>query len=145
MSESEPLKIAIKRFNGPYSCSQAVFSAFAPRYGLSDELALKIAAPLGGGMARQGHVCGAVSGALMVLGLARGSTDPLDKEAIYQLGKEFIERFEALHATVLCRELIGYDFSVPEEARAAREARISSQVCPAFVHTAAEILVDLLG
>jgi hypothetical protein len=121
MSESEPLKIAIKRFNGPYSCSQAVFSAFAPRYGLSDELALKIAAPLGGGMARQGHVCGAVSGALMVLGLARGST------------------------TVLCRELIGYDFSVPEEARAAREARISSQVCPAFVHTAAEILVDLLG
>ena len=140
----ESLKIAIERFNGPYSCSQAVFSAFAPRYGLSDELALKIAAPFGGGMARQGHVCGAVSGALMALGLARGSADPQDKEAIYQLGKEFIERFEALHATVLCRELIGYDLSIPEEARAARKAQVSSQVCPAFVHAAAEILEDLL-
>jgi C_GCAxxG_C_C family probable redox protein len=141
----ESLKIAMDRFDGPYSCSQAVFSAFAPRYGLSDELALKIASPFGGGMSRQGHVCGAVSGALLVLGLARGSADPQDKAAIYELGREFIERFEALHATVVCRELIGYDLSLPAEASAAKQAGITGEVCPALVRGAAEILEDMLG
>jgi C_GCAxxG_C_C family probable redox protein len=142
---SEPIEIAIQRFNGKYSCSQAVFSAFAPRYGLSDEMAIKIPAALGGGLSRQGHVCGAVNGALMVLGLARGKIDPQEKEALYQLGAEFIERFEALHASVTCRELIGYDLSLPQEAQAAKEAEVSKAVCPAFVRSAAEILDDLLG
>ena len=142
---TEPIDIAIERFNGRYSCSQSVFSAFAPRYGLSDETALKIASPFGGGMARQGHVCGAVSGALMVLGLARGSADPQDKETIYQLSQEFMARFEALHTSMLCRELIGYDLSVPEQARAARDTGVTGQRCPAFVRSAAEILVELLA
>jgi C_GCAxxG_C_C family probable redox protein len=73
---TDPIQIANERFAQQYSCSQAVFSAFAPQFGISDEQAIKLASPFGGGMARQGQVCGAVSGALMAIGLARGSTDP---------------------------------------------------------------------
>jgi len=140
----EPIDIAIERFNGHYSCSQSIFSAFAPRYGLSDDQALRIASPLGGGIARQGHVCGAVSGAMMVLGLARGTADPQDKDEIYRLGAEFVARFEALHTSIRCRELIGYDLSLPEQASAARDAGVTRRLCPAFVRSAAEILADLL-
>lgn len=139
-----PSQTAVERFAGPYSCSQAVFSAFAPQHGLSDELALKIASALGGGLARQGHVCGAVSGALLVIGLARGRADPHQKEAVYELGRAFIDRFQALHASVQCRDLLGYDLSDPEDARAAREAGASGRLCPAFVRDAAVLLEELL-
>jgi C_GCAxxG_C_C family probable redox protein len=142
---TNPVDIAVERFDGPYSCSQAVFSAFAPQYGLTDELAVKISAPFGGGMSRQGNVCGAVSGALMVIGLARGSVDPKDKQLVYRLGEEFIQRFESGHTSVLCRDLLGLDLSDSEQAQAAKDQRLFTRLCPAFVRNAAEILSELLG
>lgn len=142
---TNPVDIAVERFEGPYSCSQAVFSAFAPQYGLTDELAVKISAPFGGGMARQGNVCGAVSGALMVIGLARGSVDPKDKQLVYRLGEEFIQRFESGHTSVLCRDLLGFDLSDSEQAQTARDQGLFTRLCPAFVRNAAEILFEMLG
>jgi C_GCAxxG_C_C family probable redox protein len=141
----DPVETAVERFNGSYSCSQAVFSAFAPQFGLTEDIAIKISAPFGGGMARQGGVCGAVSGALMVIGLARGSTDPKDKRLVYRLGEEFLQRFEAGHSTLLCRDLIGFDLSDSGQAQAAQNQEVSTRLCPAFVRSAAEILAELLG
>lgn len=143
---TDPIAIANQRFDGPYSCSQAIFSAFAPLYGLSDEQAVKISSPFGGGLAQQGHVCGAVSGALMVIGLAaNGSTDPEDKENVYRLGQEFLEKFSARHETIACRELTGYDFSNPGELQAAKDKQVSTTRCPKFVNSAAELLVEILN
>ncbi len=141
---TDPVESAVQRFNGPYSCAQAVLSAFAPSCGLSEAQAVKLAAPFGGGMARSGHVCGAVNAALMVIGLARGSDDPADKEDTYRLAGQFLSRFSDRHAEVNCRELIGFNLSVPEHARAAKDAQVFIRVCPGFVRSAAEILVDLL-
>ncbi len=142
---TDPIKTANERFSGPYSCSQAVFSAFAPRYGITDEQAIKIASTFGGGIALQGHICGAVTGALMVIGLAaNGVVDPEDKENIYRRGQEFMQQFESRHDTVLCRELTGYDFRVPDEFQAAKEQKLSTTLCPKFVNSAAELLLELL-
>lgn len=55
-------------FDEKFNCSQAVLGAFAEEYGLSEEQALHIALCFSAGM-RKGEVCGAVSGAIMVLGL----------------------------------------------------------------------------
>ena len=141
---TDPKQIANERFAQQYSCSQAVFSAFAPQFGISNEQAIKLASPFGGGMARQGQVCGAVSGALMVIGPARGSTDPNNKETAYRLGQEFMQKFEARHGTVLCRELIEYDLRVPEEYQAAKDIKVFTMLCPSFVQSAVEIVVELL-
>jgi len=50
-----------------YNCAQAVLVAFADEMGLSEEQAFGLGAHFGGGM-RYGATCGAVTGALMVLG-----------------------------------------------------------------------------
>lgn len=50
-----------------YNCCQAVLVAFADRMGLTPEQANALGAHFGAGM-RHGSTCGAVSGALMVLG-----------------------------------------------------------------------------
>jgi C_GCAxxG_C_C family probable redox protein len=51
-----------------YNCAQAVLMAFAEDAGLTEEQAEKITAHFGSGM-RHGSTCGAVTGALMALGM----------------------------------------------------------------------------
>ncbi len=77
MNQSER---AIAYFKEGFNCSQAVFAAFAPQSGLEREMALRIAGTFGGGMGRLGEVCGAVTGALMALGLQYGCTDAQNAE-----------------------------------------------------------------
>lgn len=52
---------AVQLFEGGFNCSQAVFSVFSNELSIDKEIALKIATGFGGG-ARNGELCGAVSG-----------------------------------------------------------------------------------
>jgi C_GCAxxG_C_C family probable redox protein len=141
---TNPIQTAQDRFSQGFSCSQSVFCAFASKFGLADETALKLASPFGGGVAHQGQVCGAVTGALMALGLARGSATVDKKDETYRMAEGFVRRFQERHETILCRELIGYDLRVPTESQAAREQGVFTTLCPAFVGSAVEIAVEIL-
>jgi C_GCAxxG_C_C family probable redox protein len=141
---SEPAETAVFVFSQNFNCCQAVFSAFATRLDLDNETALKLASPFGGGIARRGLICGAVTGALMALGLGRGADKPAGKEKIYRLSQEFMRRFEEKHNTLLCRNLIGIDISVPEGWEKAKKAGKFTITCPSLVWDAAEIAHDLL-
>ena len=134
------IQTARDRFAQGFNCSQSVFSAFAFQLVLSNETALKLSSPFGAGMARQGQVCGALTGALMVLGLQHGNFDPEGKEQTYQIADEFIRKFKERHGTILCRELIGYDISSQAGLQAARERRVFTTICPALVKETAESL-----
>ncbi|MFZ5631777.1 MAG: C-GCAxxG-C-C family protein [Bacillota bacterium] len=67
------VELAVSSFQEGALCSQALFSTCAVKLGLDRETAMKIATPFGGGMARLGETCGAVTGALMVIGLKYGN------------------------------------------------------------------------
>jgi len=140
---TDPIQVANERFSQHYSCSQSVFSAFASRFGLTDEQALKLASPFGG-VAHQGYVCGAITGALMALGLARGSDTAETKDETYRMAEDFIRRFRERHDTILCRELIGVDISTPEGLQKAREQNVFATACPGFVKDAAELVAEFL-
>jgi len=139
-----PAESAGKRFSEGFNCAQAVFAAFAPRYGLEEKTALKIASPFGGGVARRGEICGAVTGALLALGLKEGAETPAGKEHIYQLAGEFLRRFTAEHGSLLCRDLIGCDISTPEGHQQAADKKVFATVCPALVRQAAQMAESLL-
>jgi C_GCAxxG_C_C family probable redox protein len=144
----QPSDQAASIFQEGFNCSQSVFSAFAPQLGLEAEIAHKIAAPFGGGMGRTGGTCGAVTGALMALGLANGLIDPTDpstKENVYAQTRQFFQRFQARHGALACRDLLGFDISTPEGQKAARQAGVFTARCPEFVRSAAEIAREFLG
>jgi C_GCAxxG_C_C family probable redox protein len=141
---TDSVQIAIQRFAQGLNCSQAVFSAFAVRGGLSEEVASRIASPFGGGVARQGQVCGALTGALMALGLARDSDSPERKEEAYRIAEGFVTRFQERAGAILCRELIGYDISTQEGLQAARENQAFARVCPRLVEEAARLMMEHL-
>jgi C_GCAxxG_C_C family probable redox protein len=97
-------------------------------------------------MGQSGGTCGAITGAYMVLGMAhQPSADTLKDEAgMAAAMAEFNRRFKALHGSLKCTELIGYDLSVPGEADEAFQKDVFTNVCPGLVRDAVEILVDLL-
>ncbi len=140
-----PSETALARFRQNFNCAQSVFVAFASQLGMDESQALKLASPFGGGVARRGQICGAVTGALMALGLAQGTDTPARKEDAYGLGQEFLQRFESRHATILCRELLDCDISTPEGRQQARERGAFTELCPLFVRDAAEIAQAMLG
>lgn len=144
MNERE---VAVARFAGGFNCAQSVLSALAPQLGLPQETALKIAAAFGGGMGRTGEVCGVVSGALMAIGLKHGATvgeDKAAKDKTYALAREFMERFESVHANVRCSDLLGCDAGTEEGRQWAKERGLFETLCPRLVGDAVDIASELL-
>lgn len=137
---------AIELFNNNFNCSQAVFTAFATDYGISEELALKLATSFGGG-ARSGEMCGAVSGALMVLGLEYGhfnAENNEQKQRAYSLASEFVSRFKKINNSIVCRDLLGYDLSKKDEFEIIAQKGLCTTVCPKMVRDAVIILEQML-
>ncbi|MCJ7546358.1 MAG: C-GCAxxG-C-C family protein [Deltaproteobacteria bacterium] len=124
-----------------------MLSSFGEELGLERELAFRVAGAFGGGMARMGETCGAVTGALMVIGLKYGMTQAKDegaREKTYKLAQEFMTRFKDRHNSMVCKELLGYDLSTPEERKAAYEKGLFTTLCPQLVRDAVEIVEQLL-
>jgi C_GCAxxG_C_C family probable redox protein len=129
------------------NCAQAVLCAFARDLGLEERAALRIATGFGGGMGRTGSTCGAVTGAYMVLGLARGMNDPeekIRKDATYTLVREFADRFRKKHGALGCRELLGVDIGTAEGLKLAHEGDLFSTRCNTLIHDAVLVLQGVL-
>lgn len=139
---------AVATFSQGYACSQAVFATFARELGMNQETALRVSAGFGGGLGRQGDVCGAVSGAVMAIGLRYGASQAHDtdaKEYTYLTVKEFCRQFKLRHKSVHCRELLGCDISTEEGMTLAKQSKLFITQCPKYVGDAAEILDNLVG
>ena len=139
---------AVAMFGEGYNCAQSVLACCGGGMGLSRDLAVRLGGPFGGGMGALGETCGAVSGALMALGLKfhqAGPQDSAGKMRVYALAQEFCKRFRDRHGSTLCRDLIGMDISTPQRQQAARDAGVFKSLCPPLVRSAAEIVEEILS
>lgn len=138
---------ALNFYFGNLLCSQAVFAAFAKEIGISEDDAIRIATPLGSGM-RKGEVCGAVSGALMVIGGLYGQrdkNDPNDRLKSNYLTEEFMKRFKEDNTSCICKELLKCDISTSEGKKIAMDNHLFGEVCPMLVASAVDILEELIN
>ena len=135
--------LAVSMFKEGFSCSQAILLTYGQELGIDKATALKISAPFGGGMARMGETCGAVTGAFMVLGL-KYAKDKESKEKLYGLVNKFVEKFKSRNSSILCRELLGYNIGTSEGMKMVKEKGLIDTLCPKLVKDAAEILKEIL-
>ena len=130
------------------SCCKGVLAAYASEFGLEKDLAAGLGRGMAGGIGGLGNVCGAVSGAVLVIGLKTTNEDNIyDMEAGFktmETVREFVARFEESHSSIKCRELIGHDISTQEKSMAAMQAEAFMN-CPAFVESAVTILDDMFS
>lgn len=131
-----------------YNCAQAVFCAFDDLTGLDRDTSARLASSFGGGMGRMREVCGTVSGALLVLGLLCGYSDPEDaktKTDHYHLVQEFARRFREINGTIICRELLKNVKTRPGNDPESRTPEYyASRPCLRHCGEAAEIVDELL-
>ena len=135
-------------FREGFACSQAVLMAFAPGLGMEERQAARVASAFGGGMARHGWTCGALTGALMALGLHGGHTsaeDTATKDAFYARIQALVARFEERHGATACRQLTGANMLDAAERQAASDRGVFTTLCPQLVRTAAALVAEELG
>lgn len=128
-----------------FNCAQAVSAVFAKEYGLEQSKVLMMATGFGGGM-RQGEVCGAVSGAIMVIGFKYGfnnSTDKEKKDLCYGKTVEFMEAFKAKNNSIICKKLLGYDISCEQGMKDAKNKNLFTTTCVDMITDAVMILEKL--
>lgn len=125
-----------------YNCAQSVLGAIGPDKGLDEKTCLIISSAFGGGMARQGEVCGAVTGALMAIGLDECKTmssDPAGTRArLYSRAEAFMIEFKQRSGSLQCRELTGCDLRTPKGQEKFKPLHHS--LCEKLIAGAIEIL-----
>ena len=141
------IETAVECFSKGFNCAQAVFSTYAPVFGIPEEQALRVSAGFGAGMGRMQEVCGAVAGAFMLIGCKYGMVAPLDaaaKEKTYALEKQFAQCFRGLNGSILCRDLLHCDLNTPEGKKIYTENNLLATVCTRCVRDAATLAEELL-
>lgn len=129
-----------------YNCSQSVLGVFCEELGLPKEVAMKVASGFGAGM-RCAQTCGAVTGALMALGLKYGQTEAEDQEtkmAMNQKVTDFHNQFKLKRNTIVCKELLGHDMTTPEGKSQIIEKGLARSVCDQLILEAVEIVEEML-
>jgi C_GCAxxG_C_C family probable redox protein len=97
-------------------------------------------------MARSGNACGAVTGAMMVIGLkfASADLDPEAKARRYATAHRLFEEFRLRDGSIMCRNLLGFDIGTEKGWSEAQERDTHHTVCPTFVRDVCQILERIL-
>jgi len=132
---------ANRLFSEGFSCSQAILAAYSKEFSLEEETALKIASSFGGGIGGRRELCGAVSGALMIIGLKYGRINAKDIESkninnFYV--NEYVKKFKDIYGTYSCKEILN-GFVIDNKNRTLKTS------CSDLVNDAAVILEELLN
>ena len=137
---------SLELFASKFNCAQAVFASFSEDLGLDEKQALKIGGCFGSGM-RKGEVCGACTGALMVLGLKFGQSEVGDIESKLKSDDvcvKFLEEFAEKNGSYICNDLLDCDIRTKEGIEYAKENNLFTEICPKMVESAASIVEEII-
>lgn len=132
-------------FSVGYNCAQSVSAVFANDYGVDQNEIMKISCGFGGGM-RNAEICGAVTGAVMVIGMKYGNgmeNSSEMKSLCYQKTVEFTEAFTKRNNSIICRELLGIDIFKADGMKRAQEANMFHTTCVDMIVDAVHLLEEL--
>lgn len=139
---------AMELFRTGYNCSQSVVGAWCEEAGFSLDTAVKVSAGFGGGMGRLREVCGAVTGAFMVLGMihSTGLSDSGSKKAMYEIIQKYALRFKAENRfdSIICREMLGLSGAQEPVPEARTEEYYKKRPCPEMIGMAAALLEEFV-
>lgn len=136
-------EVALSKFMEGYHCAQSVVYAFADEEGLDKDMLLAISTGFGAGIARKQETCGAVTGAIIILGAKYGrrEKDAKDKtEATYIDVQRFIDEFTKVKGTIKCAELLSGCDLTTESGQQLFKERNRADVCTGCIKLACNLL-----
>jgi len=145
LSPADVRRLAEQASESGLYCAEAVVTALAQAQGIASDLIPKMATGFCGGMSRTCGPCGALTGAVMGLGLSLGRTDAGQSvDASYAATRTLVRTFEAEFGGRDCDQLLGCDIGTPEGQATFRERHLHRR-CARYTARAAEIAATLLA
>ena len=95
------------------NCAETVLCVMNEYFSLGEGNATRIATPFGAGMCSRQFTCGALTGALMAIGLKFGRECGGDRMPAYEKGQAFLGEMEKRLPGLGCASITGVDFSDP--------------------------------
>ncbi len=142
-------EIALRKFEDGYHCAQAVVYAFADDVDTDKNTLMALSTGFGAGLGRKQEVCGAVSGAVMILGAKYGRKDnePTDKmEKTYSEVQKFIDEFTREKGTIICWELLcGCNLLTEEGQKLFKDKNLKREICNRCIELVCNILQKYLS
>ena len=141
----EVRKSAEESFKSGLLCAESVVLALAKVQGIDSELLPKAATAFGSGMSRMCGTCGALTGAIISIGLSLGRSTANDSfEPSYAATQKLIRAFENEFGSCNCKELLdGCDLNTPEGQAMFNEQKLVTR-CLQFTGKAAEIVAGII-
>ena len=121
------------------NCAQMILARYAQHLGANEAQLMKLSFGLLGGM-QEGSVCGAYLAAVLVLGLAYGD----DKEKYNANLARFKEIYFKTQKSNICKEVLGYDLSKPDELEAIMQKGLFAKICPCAIKDSMRALDQIL-
>ena len=129
------------------NCCQSVLAAFTDVTGLDEAESMRIGGGFGTGTGT-GELCGAITGAVMVLGMAvpvAPDNPAAGKREAVALSKDFQARFREKFGALRCQELLPLRYEPDDATPSAKRLGLTAQQhCRIMIVTAAEITEAML-
>lgn len=127
-----------------FNCSESVLLSLVSEWGIRSELIPRIATGFGGGMGRQGYVCGALAGGIMAIGLKYGrdkGSDVPARDKSYATVRELFKKFREEFGNIDCRKLTDCDLTTPEGIE--KLSLIRQRTCAKYIARTVELILEL--
>jgi C_GCAxxG_C_C family probable redox protein len=145
-TKTEIMMLADKFIGEGYLCSESVLLSLNEYLKIQSEIIPKIATGFGAGIGRHGEVCGALSGAVMGLGLRFGRTivseTPPDTSP-YAYSTEIVNLFVTRFGHIRCRDLLGLDLRTEKDRRTYKDQQVWETRCREIVRITTGLAYDL--
>jgi C_GCAxxG_C_C family probable redox protein len=148
MEKSKEIEeLAKKYFNGGFNCAESTLLSVTDSLGINNELIPKVATGFGGGFGRNSQICGAISGAVLAIGIKFGRNDINDsksKDLAYEKVRIFMKEFEDEFNSMICKELTGCDLRTREGIEKYNKENKHSLDCSKYVAFAAKKAFEMI-
>ena len=146
MSKEETIKLADSYASQGYLCSESCLMALAKCQDVEDPLIPRIATGFGAGIGMNGEICGAITGAVIGLGIryGRDRVEPAENQMPYWYSTELLKRFRAEHGEIRCSALLGLDIAKTEDLEEYYRRNLWVKSCTRFILSATGIARDMI-
>ncbi len=144
-----PEKVASRSrelFDQGYFCSESVLMALAETYGKNLSGMCDLMTGFGGGIARSGGMCGALSGGIAAIGMLFGRKDTtFSKDECYTLTYNLVKEFGRRFGSTSCSGVLGCDISTIEGAENFATQGLEETICARVTEESAGLLQELIN
>jgi C_GCAxxG_C_C family probable redox protein len=134
---------AVRLFDSGFNCAESVLLALSEEFDQVVPVVPRIATGFGAGIGRTGQICGALSGAIMAIGLKQGCDKPEEKEkrnATYEDIRKMLKAFQKEFRSIECVEITQCSLQTSKGQEKYRKKELRKTLCPRLLSWCADYI-----